>query len=57
MSDLHGLADEQMARLEPFLPKRHGKPCLATREEPGAAGLQMNESIAHLPLLSLYSIS
>ena len=26
MSDLYWLTDEQMARLEPFFPKSHGKP-------------------------------
>ena len=26
MSDLYWLSDEQMARLEPFFPKSHGKP-------------------------------
>jgi len=26
MSDLYGLTDEQMARLEPYFPKSHGKP-------------------------------
>ena len=26
MSDLYWLTDEQMARLEPYLPKSHGKP-------------------------------
>ncbi|MCH2078007.1 MAG: IS5/IS1182 family transposase, partial [Rhodobacteraceae bacterium] len=26
MSDLFWLSDEQMARLEPFFPKSHGKP-------------------------------
>ena len=26
MSDLYWLTDEQMARLQPFFPKSHGKP-------------------------------
>jgi len=26
MSDLYWLTDEQMARLEPYFPKSHGKP-------------------------------
>ncbi|KAA9011269.1 transposase, partial [Sphingobium limneticum] len=26
MSDLYWLTDEQMARLEPFFPKSHGRP-------------------------------
>ena len=26
MSDLYGLTDEQMARLEPYFPKSHGRP-------------------------------
>lgn len=26
MSDLYGLTDEQMTRLQPYFPKRHGKP-------------------------------
>ena len=30
MSDLHWLTDEQMARLEHFFPKSHGKPRLTT---------------------------
>lgn len=28
MSDLYWLTDEQMARLEPYFPKSHGKPRL-----------------------------
>ena len=28
MSDLYWLTDEQMAKLAPFLPKLHGKPCV-----------------------------
>ena len=26
MSDLYGLTDDQMARLQPYFPKSHGKP-------------------------------
>ena len=28
MSELFCLTDAQMARLEPFFPKSHGKPCV-----------------------------
>ena len=31
MSDLYWLTDEQMAKLSPFLPKSHGKPCVDDR--------------------------
>ncbi len=31
MSDLFWLSDEQMACLEPFFPKSHGKPCVDDR--------------------------
>ena len=32
MSDLYWLTDEQMARLKPFVPKKHGQPkTLCTR--------------------------
>ncbi len=31
MSDLYWLMDEQMARLEPYFPKSHGRPCVDVR--------------------------
>jgi transposase len=31
MSDLYWLADEQMARLQPYFPKSHGKPRIDER--------------------------
>lgn len=31
MSDLFWLSDEQMARLAPFFPNSHGKPCVDDR--------------------------
>ncbi len=31
MSDLFWLSDAQMARLAPFFPKSHGKPCVDDR--------------------------
>ena len=37
MSDLYWLTDEQMARLEPYLPKSHGKPRVEDRR--GLSGM------------------
>ena len=37
MSDLYWLTDEQMARLEPYLPKSHGKPRVDDRR--GLSGM------------------
>ncbi len=31
MSNLFWLTDAQMARLQPFFPKSHGKPCIDDR--------------------------
>ena len=37
MSDLYWLTDEQMARLEPYFPKSHGKPRVGDRR--GLSGM------------------
>lgn len=44
MSDLDRVTDEQMARLQPYLPKGHGKPRVDDRRVPSGIWKRSSEA-------------